>query len=169
MKSLVILRHAKSSWASPGAGDRERDLAHRGIQQMALMAAWYRDNLRHPQHVLCSPATRTRHTLLRLSLPEGTDVAYPGSLYLGDLDDYLAHLWACEADTVLVVGHNPTCDELVRFLAVPQGSAYQGLMNHHFGTANLAAFDLPIDNWAELGKASGNLTHFVRPRDLEGA
>ena len=71
------------------------------------------------------------------------------------------------ADTIMIIGHNPTCDELARYLTKPSSPATDKLMAHHFGTANLAIFSLEISEWQELGQASGCLQQLLRPRDLD--
>lgn len=169
MKTLVILRHAKSSWATPGTGDKQRALAPRGVRQMAIVSQWYRNNLPVPDEVFCSPAVRTRQSLSGLELDGEVQTAFPDDLYLGEMDDYLEPVWAAGGENLLIIGHNPTCDDLVRYIAKPDGAAYEHLMSHHFGTANLAAFSFAFDDWSDLGRASGTLDHFVRPKDLEGS
>ncbi|NKB52138.1 MAG: hypothetical protein GKR97_07950 [Rhizobiaceae bacterium] len=168
MKHLYILRHAKSSWAQPGLGDIQRPLNKRGIKQVANLQAWIDQQGIVPEKILCSPATRTQETYrgIKAAVEAASFEIVPG-LYNGRIDDYLQSLWIQEADRIMVIGHNPTCDELARYLTMPGSPASEKLMAHHFGTATMAAFSLDIDDWQQLGQASGSLEVMLRPKDLE--
>jgi phosphohistidine phosphatase len=83
------------------------------------------------------------------------------------IDTYLEALWMQEGDSIMLIGHNPTCDELTRYLTAPDSPAAAKLMAHHFGTATLAIFEIETDSWTKLSQACGNLTEFIRPKDLE--
>ena len=168
MKSLFILRHAKSSWAQPGLSDIERPLNKRGIAQVVNLNKWWKRQTTLPGNILCSPATRTQETYrgLQSALAEASlEISPP--LYNGMVDTYLEALWTQDAETVLLIGHNPTCDELTRYLTKPSSPAAEKLMAHHFGTATMAVFEFDVDKWSDISQASGLLTEFVRPRDLE--
>ena len=168
MKHLYILRHAKSSWAQPGLGDIERPLNKRGERQVEYLQAWLIDKDIGVDKILCSPATRTQATY------RGIQGAFPNApveivkpLYHGRMENYLEALWSQDADTLMIIGHNPTCDELARYLTSPSSPAAEKLMAHHFGTANMAMLTFDVDRWAEIGQASGSLTQLLRPRELE--
>ncbi|MEM1038258.1 MAG: histidine phosphatase family protein [Pseudomonadota bacterium] len=176
MKTLIILRHAKSSWAQPGLTDFERPLNGRGCDQVQRLATWFDDQTMPGLAVVSSPSNRTRETLAGImsGLSKGLGDSQPvfiDDLYNGSMDDYLSAIWA-QADTVqtlVVIGHNPTCDELSRYLTAPSSAAAQKLMAHHFGTACLARFEIPAETWADIRASNNQLTHFVRPADLETA
>jgi len=169
MRTLTLLRHAKSSWAEPGIGDQERSLNERGQRQLQALAPWYDEMQAKPDIVLCSPALRTRQTVEAMDLPYGdAELKIVDRLYNGPIDFYLDALWQeTDAQHIVLVGHNPTCDELARYLAKPSGPAYEKLMKSHFGTAAMAIFDMELSEWAHLGKASCTLRSFVRPKDIE--
>ena len=63
MKSLHLLRHAKSSWKDPGLNDHDRPLSKRGRQTAKMMAAYLRRAKIAPDLVICSTAMRARQTL----------------------------------------------------------------------------------------------------------
>lgn len=168
MKSVYILRHAKSSWALPGLSDRDRPLNDRGRRQASAMAGWFANLPEKPEQIVSSSSVRTRETLNLLSEGLGDiPTQFHDDLYLGTLDAYLGHLWAQEAKSVLLVGHNPICDELTRYLTQPSSPAAEKLMSHHFGTCCLAVLEFDDDDWTKLGEASCSLTHFIRPKELE--
>lgn len=88
-------------------------------------------------------------------------------LYSGTLDQYLAAIWGHQGRNLLIIGHNPACDELVRHLTSPIGPAAERLMAHHFGTANLAVLRFEDPDWASVQRATGQLELFLKPKDLK--
>ena len=168
MKHLYILRHAKSSWAHPGLGDIERPLNKRGERQVERLNAWLAASEITIDQVLCSPSTRTQatHRGIQTALGE-TPVEIVKSLYHGRMDDYLDALSAQSAASIMIIGHNPTCDEFTRYLTSPSSPAAEKLMAHHFGTATMAILSFDAAEWTQIGRGSGSLNQLVRPRDLE--
>jgi len=173
MKTLIILRHAKSSWAQPGLSDFERPLNKRGLEQLERLSPWLGEQSMPASAFVCSPAVRTRETLkgLQAGLPDNAvvETSFPDELYNGSIDDYMSTIWAQpkSVEALMIVGHNPTCDELSRYLTAPSSPAAQKLMAQHFGTACLARFEIDADDWSIVQGANNQLTHFVRPADLE--
>jgi len=168
MKRLYILRHAKSSWAQPGLTDKERPLNARGEKQLVVLNRWFDHNLPKPEKVVCSPAIRTQQTLAGIeSALNNPDIEIVAPLYNGMLETYLSCLWEQTSDSVLLIGHNPTCDELSRYLAKPSSPAASKIMSQHFGTGTIACFDFDGDDWSGLGESSCSLVSFLRPKELE--
>ncbi|MEL7228820.1 MAG: histidine phosphatase family protein [Pseudomonadota bacterium] len=172
MKYLTILRHGKSSWANPGLADRDRPLNARGEGQMPALAHWFEQGLAGasvptPDVVLCSPAMRTQQTLEGFvsALPKAR-VTVVEQLYSGTMDDYWDAICGEGGDHIVVVAHNPHCDELARYLTAPSSPAADHLMERHFGTANLALFSFAMDDWTGLTRGSGQLQVFLRPSDM---
>ncbi|MDA8869839.1 histidine phosphatase family protein, partial [Rhizobiaceae bacterium] len=156
MFRLSILRHAKSSWATPGMADIDRPLNERGRQQADALRDWLKTSAFECDAVLCSQATRTRETLTRIeaSLPDA-ERSFPPRLYAGHGQDYLDALAGLSYRNVLIVGHNPTCDELVRALSSNGGPHAQRLSQRHYGTANFATVAFEVAEWTDIREASG--------------
>ncbi len=168
MKRLYILRHAKSSWAQPGLGDIDRPLNTRGKRQLEVLSPWFEQQPCTPCQILCSPAVRTRETLDGIIKAAGdAPTEFIDRMYNGTVDNYLEVLWPQTADNLILIGHNPTCDELARFLTNPSSPAAELLMARHFGTANVAVLEYTRDNWSELSESSCSLIDFIRPKDLQ--
>ncbi len=124
MVRLTILRHAKSSWATPGGSDIDRVLSDKGQQQAARLSHWLGNRDDKPDACICSPAKRTRQTWDGIAAAlDDVSVDIRERLYSGAPDTYLEEIWASDARHLLLIGHNPTCDELVRSLARPGGEA----------------------------------------------
>ena len=167
MRTLLILRHAKSSWAVTGQRDFDRPLSERGEEQVERLRPFLSEQDIRPDAVLCSPAARTRATLQGiLPVLHEPAVAYEETLYNGSITSYLTAIAVQEGATVLVVGHNPTCDELTRQLAAPSSPAAERMNGSHFATATLARLRFDADDWTHLRDGSGQLDLFVTPKSL---
>ena len=170
--TLLLLRHAKSSWDDPELADHDRPLSNRGRGAAKTMAAYLADESLKPDAVLCSTAERTRRTLdAILDVWPGLNVQYEDSLYLASTDQAIKVLNNYgSGNCVLLIGHNPTMEELAHQLqgrgkfGNPQAAAD---LSAKFPTAALAILSLDCSGWRDVQPGCGQLTHFVKPRDLE--
>lgn len=164
---LILTRHAKSDWSTPGAPDHDRPLNARGRRQAPLVGRWLASRRDLPARILCSDATRTRETL-GLILPElGTapDVSFDAALYHAAPETILAAIRAELVPTVMVIGHNPGLAEAaLRFCHTPP--AHPRFAD--FPTAATAVFDFTEDAWPQIDWGRGSLRDFITPDDLEG-
>lgn len=163
MKTLLILRHAKSSWKDETLPDHERPLNKRGKQSAPLMGELIRREGLLPDLILCSTAKRARQTadlVAEASAYQG-EIQHSRELYAAPPQAYLQALSQLEDqyERVMVVGHNPGLEELLQALT--------GEMQP-LPTAALAQVDLPIESWAELKSLRrGRLVEIWRPKELE--
>lgn len=170
MRRLLLLRHAKSSWADPGVRDHDRPLNERGRQAASRMGEYLRAAGLVPDRVLCSSARRTCETLVRLELPT-VDVEVTRDLYLADPDTVLGRVRSTDDDigTLLVIGHNPTIQELAVDLVTPDHSmaapALVSRVAEKVPTGGLVVLTVDGD-WAHLEPGGARLERFVTPRDL---
>ncbi|MGD9298131.1 histidine phosphatase family protein [Thiohalocapsa sp.] len=168
-RELLILRHAKSDWESGAATDFERPLAKRGRKDAPRVGEWlYREGL-IPDVILSSPAQRARETALKvckcLDLSK-KDIVWDGDIYEADLHvllDVLARVPAA-ARMVLIVGHNPGFEELLRHLA--GGDLEEPNDGKLLPTAALARLEMP-DDWTELEYGCAALVGILRPKQLK--
>ncbi|NJL71636.1 MAG: histidine phosphatase family protein [Candidatus Competibacteraceae bacterium] len=161
MKTLLLMRHAKSSWADPGVEDHDRVLNARGLRAAPLMgerllAAGY-----VPDRILVSTAARARQTanLVAAALDCGDRIDVSRQLYLAEADDILKRVRQTPPDvkTLLVVGHNPGMEELASYLA---GSLQP------FPTAAVAVFRQAGKDWSAFGDDKRPaLVATLRPKD----
>jgi len=161
MKTVWLLRHAKSSWDDDTLPDHDRPLAPRGHKAAMRMRRWVSDNGVWPELVLCSPALRARSTL-DLVLPGlgAPRVEVDAAVYLASAESLLQRLRSAHPDVarVLVVGHNPGLHDLACVLAPPGPEA--------FPTGALAELRLEIDDWPDAKPGCGALERLVLPRSL---
>lgn len=162
MKTLLVMRHGKSDWETSVGRDHERLLNERGRKAAVRMGHHLIERGIDPDLIVASSATRTRETTEHLLAAWGGEprVIFDRALYLTDTDaviNYLAQS-AGDAQTVLLVNHEPTCSMLVHRLCRESVS--------HFPTAAMARIDLAIDEWSALRAGVGTLAWMTRPREL---
>ena len=171
MRTLSLLRHAKSSWDDERLADFDRPLARRGLEAAPHMGAYMRRLGLRPDLITCSPARRTRQTL-ELATPEArlkdVPVQLSPDIYEAEPDTLLAHLARVPAQVahILLIGHNPGLQELVLLLAGESLAPEFASLAQKLPTGALVVIELPIDDWSEIGPGCGRVTHFMSPRDL---
>ena len=170
MKTLLLLRHAKSSWDDPGLADRDRPLAPRGRKAATEIGHHLARFDAIPELVLCSPARRTAETWERVLAALG-DGAAPAveireEFYLGGRDTLLEAVRALPAGVsrVLVVAHDPDLHGLATLLAGRGDPGPMAALKQKVPTGALAVLGLP--EWADAGPGAAQLREFTRPRDL---
>lgn len=175
---LLLLRHAKSDWpVSDEIDDHERPLSERGRRAAPQMADYMRAKGYEPALVLCSTARRTKETLKLLlpSFKKAPRIRYDRKLYLAEWPVLLAAVQKAPATAspLLLIGHNPGLEHLAIALALqPQTVAERGRaqrLAQKFPTAALAVIDFDATGWRSAKPGLGQLTDYVRPKDLKGA
>lgn len=175
MKTLTLLRHAKSGYDDPVLRDFDRPLNARGRKAAATVGAWLKKARASGQmaefdRVLASPAVRVRQTIDGLEEGLGARLApvYEQRIYLASsatLTELAAGL-PDECNHALLVGHNPGLEDLLLEL-VPPGDTLRAEAEMKYPTATLARLDIAIDRWAQIDGGRAALVHFIRPRDLD--
>ncbi|GAB4145551.1 MAG: histidine phosphatase family protein [Planctomycetaceae bacterium] len=162
MKTLLLLRHAKSSWDDSSLEDYDRPLNKRGKKAAPKMGYVILEENILPDAIITSPARRARETAFLVAEECGfggaieVDLAlYPTSS--ASCIDVLSNL-SEDIDTVLLVAHNPGLEQLVESLT----GTYERLP-----TAALVQLCLEIDDWTDLtGSTPATLLNLWRPREL---
>jgi phosphohistidine phosphatase len=163
MKTLLVQRHAKSSWKDPGLDDHDRPLNKRGKTDAPRMGRLVREEGLIPDLILSSTAVRAKNTAKEVAEKSRYTGKIQGDsrLYLAgpaDIVTVLNEIDAPSANRVMIVGHNPGFEELVRVLTGGREA---------FPTAALAQVELPISTWGELELSTkGKLAHLWRPKEL---
>jgi len=170
MKTLTLLRHAKSGWDDPIARDFDRPLNPKGQRAAAMMGRHMRSLGLAFDRVVASPAVRVTETLEQVASGYGGDLApcWDQRIYLASaatLLDVVREL-PDGAQSALLVGHNPGLEELI-LLLVPDTRGLRDEVEIKFPTASLAELRFDTERWADVKPASADLVRFVRPRDLD--
>jgi phosphohistidine phosphatase len=161
MTRLILMRHAKSSWAEPGKKDHARPLNKRGNRAAAAIGHWMQEENYVPHQILSSSAKRTRETFEGLGI-EGKP-AYLDKLYEADPQDMLEVLRGATGATVLMIGHNPTIADFAHDLVVqaPDHPKFGG-----YPTCATLVVDFPVADWGEVQPGTGTPVDFIVPREL---
>jgi phosphohistidine phosphatase len=162
MKTLLILRHAKSSWKNSDLADHDRPLNKRGKRDAPRMGELLVREALVPDLIICSSAKRAKKTTKLLAKESGYEgeIFFERDLYAAWPEAYINALCAVpdEYERVMIVGHNPGLEDL---LALLTGEA------ERMPTAALADISLPIEHWEELSfEVEGELRNIWRPKEL---
>lgn len=163
MKTLLVLRHAKSSWDDAGLKDHDRPLSPRGARDAPRMGRLLAERELVPDRILSSTAVRAVSTAELVAAACGTSppIETLDSLYLAAPGDYLDAVRASagDAERLMVVGHNPGLTTLVTVLT---GAC------ERMPTAALARIEFDVDRWTEVADgAPGRLVDLWRPEELD--
>lgn len=161
MKTLFLLRHAKSSWSDDSLQDFDRPLNARGLAAAKDMGRFLSKQSPTPQLIISSPSLRTRQTIQIILSESGLDQqpVFDERIYEASVKDLLSVIEdvSDEIQVLLLVGHNPGIEDLVRQLTGER---------REMATATLAKIYFDEDRWKELVAGEGKLEWLVRAKDL---
>lgn len=170
VKTVYLLRHAKSSWDQPNLADHDRPLAPRGEKAAPIMGRHLAEAGLVPERVLCSTAVRARQTweAVAPALSPAPEVAYRRDIYDADAGDLVRLLRELPdaVESVMLVGHNPAMEDLADMLVDGGDAQARKQMASKFPTAALAHIALDTANWAAVAPRAGRLARFIRPKDM---
>lgn len=159
MKTLSLLRHAKSSWGVPDAKDYERGLNERGLRTAPRVGKWLKNQNIKPDLIICSPAVRTRLTceLVTQAASWNTAIEFDERVYLATTDTLLDVVRGVsdQHNNLLLIGHNPGMEDLLEYLTHEA---------RRFPTAAFASVELNVKSWSETKATGARLQHFLLPR-----
>jgi phosphohistidine phosphatase len=168
LKTLTLLRHAKSGWDDPVTRDFDRPLNAKGKRAAQTVGRHLSDLGLEFDHVVASPAIRVGETLDAVVAGYGRKLApvWERRIYLASAATLLdvVHELPAGADRVLMVGHN-----LVLMLVPAAADGLRGLVEQKYPTASFAEMTLEIAGWDAVRAGGATLTRYVRPRDLDAA
>lgn len=174
MKTVHLLRHAKSSWKEEGLEDFDRPLGKRGRAAAVAIGAHLARESIVPDQILCSSARRTRETLDAIQAAAGAALParFEKGLYLASAASLLRRLRRLNdtLSSVMLIGHNPGLEQLALALADAHGGdpELRRALATKFPTGGLAVIEADVARWADLLPSTGRLVAFTRPRDLTG-
>lgn len=162
MKTLLLMRHGKSSWKHPELPDHDRPLAKNGLRDAHRMGELIGRRELIPQLILSSSAVRAADTArIFCEICACTDnVIFVDNLYLAEAETFITHLKALpdSLERVMLVGHNPGLESLLQMLCARVES---------LPTAVIAYINLPVKQWSEITNTTeGELIEIWRPKEL---
>ena len=170
MKSLTILRHAKSSWAEPGAGDFDRHLNERGQEAARRIGRELKKRNMRFDVVLASAAVRVRETVEALVEGYGQDleVGVETQIYEASVQTLIGMVRGIPepAARAMLVGHNPGLQQLVLLLG-SGGDGHRERIEMHFPTAAAAVLDLDVERWTDVSPGFGAIRELILPNEID--
>jgi phosphohistidine phosphatase len=170
MLTLILLRHAKSSWDHPGLDDFERPLADRGLKAAPRMGAHLQSQSIQPDLIVCSSSVRTRQTLALITpqLDNQPKTIFEDDLYLATASNLLERIQAlpARAHNVMLIGHNPGFHDVAQLLITSADPADQAALTAKFPTCAVAIITFTAKRWSQVAPHSGHLITFMTPSRL---
>lgn len=165
MKTLYLLRHAKSSWENPELTDHQRPLNKRGKNDAPKMGQWLADHVEPPQLILCSDAVRTQQTIAPVlnawQLQEKEVLRMEPLLYHASPGVLWDLVQECDQpiDRLLLVGHNPGLTEFANSLC-------KAFNTDNIPTCGFFACSFDIKHWHEAEASDGIFETYQFPKNL---
>ena len=165
MKTLILTRHAKSSWDDLTLQDHERVLNARGRASATAIGQWLNAQGYKPQQMISSNAARCVETwdLISAELPKVEKSSTHQRLYLAAPTTIYEALKQATRDTVIMLGHNPGIGEIADEL-VAQAPDHPKFRQYPTGASTVITFDIP--DWSTPFMGTGKVIDFIVPRDL---
>ncbi len=175
MKTILLLRHAKSDWDNPNLADFDRPLAERGLTDAPRMGGALLLFDMVPDKILSSPANRAKQTAKLVAEACGYSkklIQWESSFYEGSQNDLMVALKQLPdtVERVLLVGHNPSMEAVVARLCTvgsipsPWGDAGGQLLSVRISTGGLVCLEVDIDHWESLSQGNATLTWLLVPK-----
>lgn len=160
-RTLILMRHAKSSWDDYTLADHDRPLNKRGRRSAKALGEWLATKPWQPDQALVSTATRTQETYAGLGLSLGAD--FTRTLYHADAAEMQLVLETANGETVLMIGHNPGISLFAKDMAAttPKHPRFAD-----FPTGATALMEFDIASWDDVEPGTGKVLDFVIPREL---
>lgn len=161
MKTIFLVRHAKSSWKDPSLDDIDRPLNKRGLRDAPFMGKLLRGRDVQPDRLLSSTAKRARTTAEffadQLEVPK-TQIELREEIYEAFPEDVLDLIQSLPDDlsTVLIFGHNPT------FTTLANQFSNEYIAN--VPTCGIVKIESGVEQWEKFDKKTGKLTAFYYPK-----
>jgi phosphohistidine phosphatase len=170
MREILLLRHAKAVLGQAAGGDRDRDLAPRGVANASLIGRFIEEHGLAPDLALCSSARRTRRTwqLVAAELGHPSPVEDVDALYLASPEQMLRLLRGQDDRhrRLMLVGHNPGLHALALGLIAGGDPLPRQQLAAKLPTGALVHLAFELEHWEGLRPASGQIRALIRPRDL---
>ena len=160
-RTLIVLRHAKSSWDDPSLTDIDRPLSKTGEDEIRHISHYLKsEKIDPPEIIYASPSVRTVATVKALGM-ENIPIVYDQKLYdlAGKSDGYIGYVFGLDSQykRVMIVGHNPACLHLVQRLAY-----FRMLFKYPTATYS-EIYWRSAGDWKDAANQRGKLVNFIQP------
>jgi len=164
MKTLLIVRHAKSSWENPSLSDHDRPLLPVGIKKTKRIVKFLKEKQVKPDLLLSSSALRAFETAKiiaqGINYSEDQIIKEP-NLYHASSDEIYSELYGLRDDinSVMIFGHNPTLTYFVNYFVDPT--------IENLPTSGVVSINFNCDKWGQINNSSFHVNFVVFPRMLK--
>ena len=162
MKTIYLIRHAKSSWDIHTIEDHERPLNDRGRRDAERMAEYLKGLDIKPQLALCSTAKRTKETFSYFTRHfDSLPLQLTKKLYLAPVSvlEEEIHSISNEYDNVILFGHNNGVSDLVSIILEKTVD---------LPTCSFTQIEFPVNDWKEADLKQARIAAAIAPKDLPG-
>jgi len=161
MKTLYLIRHAKSSWEIPRLADFDRPLNDRGNQDAPEMGKRFAAKGIHPDLLVSSPALRAGETARKIAVAIGypeNEIEFRPGIYLAGIPELLEEIIRLPSETAVVflIGHNPGLTDLTEYLT--------GTWVGNIPTCGTACIRMDGESWGLAGRGVGTLQYLDYPK-----
>ena len=170
MKTIFLLRHAKSSWDDVRLDDFDRPLSSRGIKSCKKMGKYLKKNKLIPDIVYCSSAIRAKQTweVVNRIVEIKENILYEDSLYMSDFSNFINIIKKTKNNfkNLMIVSHNPGIENLALELSKDKNNEIYEKINIKFPTGALIIIKFDLNNWSKVDCKKGKLYEFIKPKEL---
>jgi len=163
MKTLYLIRHAKSGWSEPNTSDFERSISKKGKKDINTIGSYLSLVGIKPQLILSSCALRAQETtdLLAKKIKFTGQKYYLRELYLTGIEiiKEIISIQDSNIDSMFIVGHNPQLHELANTLIGEHISKFPSL--------GIIAINFEMDEWSDLETVEGKIDFFIFPKQFK--
>jgi phosphohistidine phosphatase len=160
-RTLILTRHAKSSWDHPGLADHARPLSKRGVKSARAMGDWLRLGGWNPDQTLSSSSRRTRETYAEMGV--AGEAMFTDALYHAGADQMHRALTTGRGRTILMLGHNPGIGAFAGGLGSTPPD-HPRFSDYPTCATLIVMFD--TDDWADIKWGTGRVIEFAIPREV---
>ena len=162
MKSLIIVRHCKSSWKDPSLSDFDRPLNKRGNIDGELMSNYLREKEKKIDKLILSTSIRTRLTSKYfIEKIHFNSISYLDELYHASYSEIIKIISKIENNfnNIMVIGHNPGLTELINH--------FTDMRIYNIPTSGIIKVEFEEDKWSKITENKGKIVYKKFPKELK--
>ena len=172
MKTIYLLRHAKSSWDNPELDDFDRPLAKRGMKSSNKIGKYLKKNKFIPDIVYYSTAIRAKQTWdwVNRIIKKKKNIIYKDNLYMANSADFMNIVKKTnnKHKSLMIISHNPGIENFALELIKNKKNNKYKSISFKYPTAGLAIIKFKsVVNWSKIKYENGDIYVFIKPRDLQ--
>ena len=170
MKTIFLLRHAKSSWDDVSLDDFDRPLSTRGIKSCKKIGKYLKKNKLIPDIVYCSSAIRAKQTweLVNRIVEKKKNVVYKSKLYMANSSDFIDVIRKTDNifHSLMLISHNPGMEIFAREISKNKTDKHYESIDLKYPTGGLVIIRFNLNIWSKIKYETGDICEFIKPRDL---